>query len=202
MSKIKPTMPTIVCLCGSTRFMDAFFEAGWRETLDGRIVLSVGVCKHVGSEGHGGEALGPEVAAKLDNLHLRKIDLADEILVLNVDGYVGESTWREIEYARKHQKPIRWLNPNYIDGWQKMTVIRQKLLVTIGQRLSYCRPRMYFLFSPHGANTDYVATLSTDRTRLGIRPTTLAGSITPVNAATIPISILRRFVRKMKVVER
>jgi hypothetical protein len=56
--------PRIVCLCGSTRFMDAFFEAGWTETLEGKIVLSVGVCKHAAD--HGGEALGPEVSAMLD----------------------------------------------------------------------------------------------------------------------------------------
>ena len=54
--------PRVVCLCGSTRFMDAFFDEGWRETLEGRIVLSVGVCKH--AEDHGGEALGPGVAAR------------------------------------------------------------------------------------------------------------------------------------------
>lgn len=64
--------PIIVCLCGSTRFMDAFFEAGWRETLRGKIVLSVGVCKHTDAEGgHGAEMLGPEVVEALDELHLR-----------------------------------------------------------------------------------------------------------------------------------
>ena len=56
--------PEIVCLCGSTRFMDAFFEAGWKFTLEGKIVLSVGVCKH--AEHHGAEALGQDVAEKLD----------------------------------------------------------------------------------------------------------------------------------------
>lgn len=99
--------PPIVCLCGSTRFMDAFFQAGWKFTLEGRIVLSVGVCKH--AEHHGGEALGQNVADGLDELHLRKIDLADEVFVLNVDGYIGESTRKEIEYAEAHNKPIRYL---------------------------------------------------------------------------------------------
>lgn len=99
--------PKIVCLCGSTRFMDAFFEAGWEETLKGNIVLSVGVCKH--AENHGGEALGPEIAAMLDELHLRKIDLADEVRILNVGGYIGESTAKELQYARKHDKTITFL---------------------------------------------------------------------------------------------
>ena len=101
--------PSIVCLCGSTRFMDAFHEAGWQLTLDGYIVLTVGVCKH--AEDHGGEALGDEVAARLDELHLRKIDLADWVLVLNIDGYVGESTRREIDYAVAQGKRVTYLEP-------------------------------------------------------------------------------------------
>jgi len=90
--------------------MDWFHEAGWQETLDGKIVLSVGVSKHL-PPSHGGESLGPETAAMLDELHLRKIDLADEVFVLNVDGYIGESTRKEIEYAEAHGKPIRYLEP-------------------------------------------------------------------------------------------
>lgn len=103
--------PTVVCLCGSTRFMEAFFDAGWEETLAGKIVLSVGVCRYAADEGHGAEMLGPEIAARLDELHLRKIDLADEVLILNVGGYIGESTRRELEYARAAGKPIRFLEP-------------------------------------------------------------------------------------------
>ena len=99
--------PTIVCLCGSTRFMDAFFDVGWKETLAGKIVLSVGVCKH--AKDHGGEALGVETVKLLDELHLRKIDLADEVLILNVGGYIGESTQKELEYAKKQRKIIRFL---------------------------------------------------------------------------------------------
>lgn len=105
-------MPKIVCLCGSTRFMDAFHGAGWQLTLDGCIVLTVGVCKH--AEDHGGEALGPEVAARLDELHLRKIDLAEWVLVLNVDGYVGDSTRREVLYAYEHGKLVTYLEPDKV----------------------------------------------------------------------------------------
>ncbi len=99
--------PEVVCLCGSTRFMDAFFEAGWQLTLEGKIVLSVGVCKH--AKHHGAEALGKDVVDQLDELHLRKIDLADRILVLNVDGYIGKSTRNEIKYAEKTSKPVTYL---------------------------------------------------------------------------------------------
>ena len=100
--------PTVVCLCGSTRFMDAFNEAGWQKTLDGEIVLSVGVSKHLPPD-HGGEFLGEDVAVALDELHKRKIDLADYVLVLNVGGYIGDSTRSEIEYAEAQGKRVDYL---------------------------------------------------------------------------------------------
>jgi hypothetical protein len=103
--------PRVVCLCGSTRFMDAFFEQGWRLTLEGVIVLSVGVVKTAGADGHAAEALGQDVADRLDELHLRKIDLADSVLVLNVGGYIGSSTRKEIAYATATGKPVEYLAP-------------------------------------------------------------------------------------------
>jgi hypothetical protein len=99
--------PTIVCLCGSTRFMQAFQDANLRETLAGKIVLSIG-CNTKSDQDL---ALGPIDKTTLDLLHLFKIDLADEILVLNVGGYVGESTRREIDYALMVGKRVRWLEP-------------------------------------------------------------------------------------------
>lgn len=103
---LPPGFPTIVTLCGSTRFGDAFKDALRSETLAGKIVLSVGLLGH--SEGI--DMSGP-VKASLDDLHKRKIDLSDEILVLNVGGYVGASTRSEIEYAKAHGKVIRYLEP-------------------------------------------------------------------------------------------
>lgn len=102
--------PKIVCLCGSTRFYEYFQRANYEETMAGRIVLSVGFYPHAQQQAHG-EHLGctPEQKIGLDALHFRKIELADEILVLNVGGYVGESTRNEINYARALGKPIRWL---------------------------------------------------------------------------------------------
>ena len=109
----KQGRPVVVCLCGSTRFMDAFHEAGWRETLDGKIVLSVGLSKYAETPdgGHLVEILGRETAEALDELHKRKIDLADEVLILNVGGYIGESTFSELLYAWAHGKSVRWLEP-------------------------------------------------------------------------------------------
>lgn len=104
-------MPTIVTLCGSTRFKDAFTQAQLNETLRGNIVLTIGCAMHSDKDifAH----LTPEQLEKtkerLDWLHFRKIDLSDEILVLNVDGYVGESTSREIAYAIETGKEVRWL---------------------------------------------------------------------------------------------
>ncbi len=102
--------PTIVCLCGSIkRAMKAFQEYQHSETLAGRIVLTVGSYSYTDEElvtEH-----FAEVKAKLDVLHFYKIMFADEILVLNVGGYIGESTEREIAWAKSLGKKIRYLEP-------------------------------------------------------------------------------------------
>lgn len=96
--------PRIVCLCGSTKFRNAFAVANRSETIAGRIVLLVGFF------GHSGDTLpSAEDKEMLDELHKRKIDLADEVLVLNVGGYIGASTRSEIDYAVAHGKPVRYL---------------------------------------------------------------------------------------------
>jgi hypothetical protein len=100
---LPPDFPVVVTLCGSTRFMRAFYDANMRETLAGKIVLTVGMSSH--GDYHPTE----EQKAALDELHKRKIDLADEILVLNVGGYIGESTRSEIAYAWAAGKPVRYL---------------------------------------------------------------------------------------------
>lgn len=106
--------PIIVCLCGSTKFKEEFIEfiaANFRETMAGRIVLSVGWFSHTD-----GEIYTPTKEEKkmLDDLHLRKIDLADEVLIINLGGYIGESTRREWQYAKKKLKLIRWLDPDRV----------------------------------------------------------------------------------------
>lgn len=99
--------PEIVCLCGSTRFKDAFIEATEQLTIVGKIVLSVGLFSHVDSKYK--NVITEEVKAQLEELHKRKIDLADYILVLNVGGYIGESTRSEIEYTETIGKPVYYL---------------------------------------------------------------------------------------------
>lgn len=103
--------PPIVVLCGSTRFYDQFQAANYAETMAGRIVLSVGFYPHAKAEHGHGEGVGHDSTEKvaLDELHKRKIDLADEVYVLNCHGYVGDSTRSEIDYAVSIGRPIRWL---------------------------------------------------------------------------------------------
>ena len=97
----------IITLCGSTRFKDEFLEAQKRLTLEGNIVISVGLFGHSGDE----EVWAENIKPMLDDMHLRKIDLADEIFVINPGGYIGSSTRKEIEYAHSTGKEVRYLVP-------------------------------------------------------------------------------------------
>ena len=104
----------VITLCGSTRFKEAFMETQKQLTLEGIIVISVGLFGHSGdNEVWEGMDEGTLTKTKemLDDMHKRKIDMADEIFVINVGGYIGESTKSEIEYARNAGKTIRYLEP-------------------------------------------------------------------------------------------
>lgn len=95
----------VVTLCGSTCFKQEFLQMQKKLTLEGNIVISVGLFGHSGDT----EAFDVETKAMLVRQHLAKIDLADEIFVINPDGYIGESTRREIAYANEHGKLVRYL---------------------------------------------------------------------------------------------
>jgi len=95
----------IITLCGSTKFKDEFMAQQKRLTLEGNIVISVGMFGHSGDA----EVWTEGVKEMLDEMHKRKIDLADEIFVINVGGYVGSSTKSEIEYALKTNKIVKYL---------------------------------------------------------------------------------------------
>ena len=102
----------VITLCGSTRFKDAFMEAQKMLTLEGNIVISVGLFGHSGDdEVWEGMSENTLTATKLmlDDMHKRKIDMADEIFVINVGGYIGTSTRSEIEYAQRNGKAVRYL---------------------------------------------------------------------------------------------
>ncbi len=108
--------PKIVCLCGSSRFVDIMAVIAWLlERDEGKIAMGLHLLPRWYPDApphHLAEAEG--VAEKMDKLHLRKIDLADEVFVINWHGYIGESTAKEIEYATAHNKPIRYLGQESI----------------------------------------------------------------------------------------
>ena len=95
----------VITLCGSTRFMEQFLEAQKRLTLEGNIVISVGLFGHSGDD----EVWIEGTKEMLDDMHKRKIDMADAIYVIIVGGYIGESTRSEIEYAKRNGKEARYL---------------------------------------------------------------------------------------------
>ena len=95
----------VITLCGSTRFKDEFMKAQKRLTLEGNIVISVGLFGHSGDD----EVWTDATKEMLDDMHTRKIDMADEIYVINVGGYIGSSTRSEIEYAKATGKIVRYL---------------------------------------------------------------------------------------------
>jgi hypothetical protein len=102
-------MPKIITLCGSTRFKDEINAANARLTMEGYLVISLGVFGHVDLPDRDWTTNGSVDKAMLDDLHKRKIDLAEEIHVVNVGGYIGESTRGEIEYARAAGKAVTYL---------------------------------------------------------------------------------------------
>ena len=102
----------VVTLCGSTRFRDEYMEAQKKLTLEGCIVISVGLFGHSGDREvweNMDEGTLTRTKQMLDDMHKRKIDMADEIFVINVGGYIGSSTSSEIEYAKAHGKAVRYL---------------------------------------------------------------------------------------------
>ena len=95
----------VITLCGSTRFKDAFMQAQKKLTLEGNIVISVGLFGHSGDS----EVWTEGTKEMWDDMHKRKIDMADEIFVINVGGYIGSSTRSEIVYALSTGKIVRYL---------------------------------------------------------------------------------------------
>ncbi|MGI5989797.1 MAG: hypothetical protein ACOX78_05985 [Lachnospiraceae bacterium] len=107
----------VITLCGSTRFRDEFMKAQKELTLQGNIVISVGLFGHSGDNEvweNMDEGTLTKTKEMLDDMHKRKIDMSDEIFVINVGGYIGESTRSEIEYAKKTGKAVRYLEPPQI----------------------------------------------------------------------------------------
>lgn len=99
----------VITLCGSTKFEDDFIKVQRKLTLEGNIVLSVGLFSY--EEENGEEWASNGIKEMLDDIHKKKIDMSDEIFVINTGGYIGTSTRSEIEYAKANNKNIRYLEP-------------------------------------------------------------------------------------------
>ncbi len=102
----------VITLCGSTKFKNEFLKVQKDLTLSGNIVISVGLFGHSGDSEvweDMDEGTLTKTKEMLDDMHKRKIDMADEIFVINVGGYIGESTKSEIEYAKSHGKKVNYL---------------------------------------------------------------------------------------------
>ena len=95
----------VITLCGSTKFKEEFLREQKRLTLEGNIVISVGLFGHSGDD----EVWSEGTKEMLDDMHKRKIDMADEIFVINKNGYVGTSTRSEIEYATNTGKKVNYM---------------------------------------------------------------------------------------------
>ena len=98
----------VITLCGSTRFKDDFERVNRELTLMGNIVISVGAF------GHNGDTFTEEQKVMLDDMHKRKIDMADAIYVINKNGYIGASTKSEIKYAIAHGKQVIFMEDDLV----------------------------------------------------------------------------------------
>ena len=98
----------IITLCGSIKFKNEFLKTKEKLTLDGNIVLMPNFFSSIKKED-----ITMEMKKMLDEMHRQKIDLSDEIFVINLGGYIGESTKSEIEYAKEKGKKIAYLENEY-----------------------------------------------------------------------------------------
>ena len=94
----------VITLCGSTMFKDDFLRQQKRLTLEGNIVLSVGFFEITEDD-----KLDDDKLKLIKDIHMKKIDMADEIFVINKGGYIGQSTKSEIDYALKNGKIVNYL---------------------------------------------------------------------------------------------
>jgi hypothetical protein len=134
----------IVCMCGSTRFKQAWIAENTRLTLAGNIVLAVGMFGHADGQMAALETNGSKI--RLDDLHKRKIDLCDWVWVIDVNGYIGVSTRSEIAYAEKLGKPVRYLSqefPEYVEPVDD----RDARILVLMKALQAMKKRLVFLSS-------------------------------------------------------
>ena len=122
----------VVTMCGSSRFTDIMGVCAWLIERDEKAItmglhlLPEWYCKS-DIPNHLAEHEG--VASEMDTLHLRKIDISDEIFVINHRDYIGDSTRREIEYAISTGKVVRWFTHD--DIGEKVRAIMDEVVATL-----------------------------------------------------------------------
>lgn len=141
----------VVTLCGSTKFKEEFIQAQKELTLQGYIVLTVGLFGHTGDK----EAFDIETKMMLDDMHKRKIDLSDSIYVINKDSYIGESTRSEIQYAISKNKIVNYMYiPEYYNAIYRFKPKKSKD-VLLGYAMIKEARKIYFIEAPNGVRYDY-----------------------------------------------
>ncbi|MDG5788358.1 hypothetical protein QA612_12785 [Evansella sp. AB-P1] len=104
----------VITLCGSTKFKEQFEQANAHLTLQGNIVISLGFF-----EQYEGIELNDEQIRLFEKIHIKKIDMSDEIFVIDVNGYIGESTRKEIDYAHIHEKTVNYYSKSILANSNK-----------------------------------------------------------------------------------
>jgi hypothetical protein len=100
----------VITLCGSTKFEAEFAEVNQRLTMDGCVVISLGMFSLPDLPDYDWTADCSDLKGRLGAMHFQKIRMADEVYIVDPGGYVGESTRREIAYAESLGKPVRYLS--------------------------------------------------------------------------------------------
>jgi hypothetical protein len=100
----------VITLCGSTKFEAEFAEVNQRLTMEGCVVISLGMFSLPDVPDYDWTADNFDLKGRLGGVHLQKIRMADEVYIVDPRGYVGESTRREIAYAESLGKPVRYLS--------------------------------------------------------------------------------------------
>ena len=116
--------PKVITLCGSTRFTEQMLIKQWELTKVGNIILSWCALPDSYFQTENKFHIGDQEGVKeiVDEVHKRKIDLSDEVFVLNVGGYIGESTTAEVKYAIAHGKPVCWMEPDKTPQWANQSL--------------------------------------------------------------------------------
>ncbi|HEV7203094.1 MAG TPA: hypothetical protein VGN18_00720 [Jatrophihabitans sp.] len=100
----------VITLCGSTRFEAEFAKVNQRFTMEGCVVISLGMFSLPELPNYDWTADSSDLKGRLGDVHFQKIRMADEVYVVDPGGYVGDSTRREIAYAESLGKPVRYLS--------------------------------------------------------------------------------------------